>query len=72
MCKQKNKPFFIIKFSSPINCDDFNQQFAKNKRIKAKIMQDNTELINGINEESYIEVENIMKNAEKVVKEVTE
>jgi hypothetical protein len=35
-------------------------------------MQDNTELINGINEESYIEVENIMKNAEKVVKEVTE
>ena len=25
LCKQKNKPFFIIKFSSPINCDDFNK-----------------------------------------------
>lgn len=38
LCKKKNKSFFIIKFNKEVNCDEFNKNFAKNKRIKAKLV----------------------------------
>jgi hypothetical protein len=34
----KNKPFFIIRFTKEVNCDDFNKMYSKNKRTKAKLV----------------------------------
>ena len=61
LLKQKSKPFFIVKFNAPLIVDEFNSQFAKNKKIKAKPMQENMQ----ISEEEFVTVEDCTKAAEK-------
>ena len=61
LLKQKNKSFFIIKFSEPIAVDDFNSKFAKNKKVKAKPMQENM----GVEDHEFMTIEECTKHAEK-------
>lgn len=71
LCKQKNKPFFIAKFSEPQNFEDFNAKYAKGKRVKARYLGDDVEEKNQIREEDYIPIEDVKKPGEKKFKEAT-
>jgi hypothetical protein len=44
LLKQKSKSFFVVRFSSPLSAEQFNSQYAKNKRIKAKALQEGMQL----------------------------
>lgn len=65
LLKLRNKPFFIVKFSKEMNCDDFNKQFAKNKRIRAKIVPDDIYEKNEFKDEDFTPIEEVKKPAEK-------
>jgi hypothetical protein len=43
----RNKSFFVVKFNAPIVAEEFNTQFARNKRVKAKPLQEGMELPEG-------------------------
>lgn len=47
LLKIRNKSFFVVRFDAPIAVEQFNATFAKNKRVKAKPLQEGMELPEG-------------------------
>lgn len=43
LCKLKNKPFFIGKFSEPQHFEEFNKKYMKGKKVRARALTDDLE-----------------------------
>jgi hypothetical protein len=61
LLKLRNKSFFIVRFSGPVAVEEFNAKFAKNKRIKAKALQQGMEMP----EEEFLTIEECKRANEK-------
>jgi hypothetical protein len=61
LLKLRNKSFFVVKFNAPIVVEEFNTQFARNKRVKAKPLQEGMELPEG----DFMTIQQCTKPAEK-------
>jgi nicotinamide mononucleotide adenylyltransferase len=61
LLKYKNKSFFLVRFNEPVVPEDFNRQYALNKRVRVKAPQEGMVT----DEKDFITIEECTKAAEK-------